>query len=215
MGRGGRLLASLALAMSALTVTLAIDGNGFIAAFVAGAAFGAVADRQALDVEQTNELPELGGELLALIVWFLFGATMIPIGLDHLSGLVVLYAVLSLTVVRMVPVAVSMIGAGLDRPTTAFLAWFGPRGLASVVFAVLAIEELGETDAATELAVAAIPLTVAMSVLLHGLSAGPGGRRYVQIEHTEPTTGLRPRPEGLSRTEPPPLPDATTHEGPD
>ena len=60
-------------------MTLAIDGNGFIAAFVAGAAFGAVADRQALDLEQTNELPELGGELLALIVWFLFGATLLPI----------------------------------------------------------------------------------------------------------------------------------------
>ena len=108
-----------------------------------------------------------------------------------------------------------MIGAGLDRPTTAFLAWFGPRGLASVVFAVLAIEELGETDEATQLAVAAIALTVAMSVLLHGLSAGPGGRRYVQSEHIEPTTGIRPRPTGLSRTERPPPPDATTGHAPD
>ena len=215
MARGGRLLASLALATSALTVTLAIDGNGFIAAFVAGAAFGAVADRQALDLERTNELPELGGELLALIVWFLFGATLLPIAFDHLSVLVVLYAVLSLTAVRMVPVALSMIGAGLDRPTTAFLAWFGPRGLASVVFAVLAIEELGATDEATELAVAAVAMTVAMSVLLHGLSAGPGGRRYVQSEHSEPTTDLRARSGELSRTELQPPPEATTHQGPD
>ena len=196
-------------------MTLAIDGNGFIAAFVAGAAFGAVADRQALDVEETNELPELGGELLALIVWFLFGATLLPIAFNHLTGPVVLYALLSLTVVRMVPVAVSMIGAGLDRPTTAFLAWFGPRGLASVVFALLAIEELGETDEATELAVAAIALTVALSVLLHGLTAGPGGRRYVQSEHIEPTTGLRARRGGLSRTERPPPPQATTRQAPD
>jgi NhaP-type Na+/H+ or K+/H+ antiporter len=120
LARGGRLLAALALAISALAVTPAVDGNGFIAAFVAGAAFG--------------------GELLALVVWFLFGATLLPIAFNQWSVPVVLYALLSLTVVRMVPVAVSMIGAGLDRPTTAFLAWFGPRGLASVVFALLAIE---------------------------------------------------------------------------
>jgi len=63
---GGRRLAALALAISALTLTLALDGNGFIAAFVAGAAFGALIDRHALDLERTNELPELGGELLGL-----------------------------------------------------------------------------------------------------------------------------------------------------
>jgi NhaP-type Na+/H+ or K+/H+ antiporter len=215
LARGGRLLAALALAISALAVTPAVDGNGFIAAFVAGAAFGAVADRQALDLEETNELPELGGELLALVVWFLFGATLLPIAFNQWSVPVVLYALLSLTVVRMVPVAVSMIGAGLDRPTTAFLAWFGPRGLASVVFALLAIEELGETEEATELAVAAVALTVALSVLLHGLSDGPGGRRYVESEHIEPTTGLRARRGGLSRTDPPPPPQATTRQAPD
>jgi NhaP-type Na+/H+ or K+/H+ antiporter len=190
---GGRRLAALALATSALAVTLAFDGNGFIAAFVAGAAFGALADPQELDLEQTNELPELGGELLALVVWFLFGATLLPIALDHLGGAVVIYALLSLTIVRMVPVALSMIGTGLDRPTTAFLAWFGPRGLASVVFALLALEELGEADEAANLAVAAIAVTVASSILLHGLTAGPGGRRYVQREHPDPTTGPRAR----------------------
>jgi sodium/hydrogen antiporter len=195
---GGRRLAALALAVSALAVTLALDGNGFIAAFVAGAAFGAFADRQALDLERTNELPELGGELLALVVWFLFGATLLPIAIGHLDGPVVLYALLSLTVVRMVPVASSMLGAGLDRPTTAFLAWFGPRGLASVVFALLAIEELGGTDEATKVAGAAVALTVAASILLHGLTAGPGGRRYVQRERAAATTGPRAR-QGLNR----------------
>ena len=83
---GGRRLAALALALSALAVTLAFDGNGFIAAFVAGIAFGALADREALDVEQANELPELGGELLALVVWFLFGATLLPIAFEHLDA---------------------------------------------------------------------------------------------------------------------------------
>jgi sodium/hydrogen antiporter len=196
---GGRRLAALALATGALAVTLALEGNGFIAAFVAGAAFGALADPHALDLERVNELPELGGELLALVVWFLFGATLLPIALGHLDGRVVLYALLSLTVVRMVPVALSMLGASLDRPTTAFLAWFGPRGLASVVFALLAIEDLGETDEATRLAIAAVALTVAASVLLHGLTAGPGGRRYVQLEHADPTRGPQARPGALTQ----------------
>jgi NhaP-type Na+/H+ or K+/H+ antiporter len=195
---GGRRLASLALAIGSLAVTLAFDGNGFIAAFVAGAAFGALADREALDLERINSLPELGGELLALVVWFLFGASLFPIALEHWSGELVLYALMSLTAVRMVPVAISVIGAGLDPPTTTFLAWFGPRGLASVVFALLAIEDLGTGDAATTTAVAAVSLAVAASILLHGLTAGPGGRRYVQREHAEPGRGPRSRP-GFNR----------------
>lgn len=193
---GGRRLAALALAMSALAVSLACDGNGFIAAFVAGAAFGALADRGELDLDRITELPELGGGLLALVVWFLFGATLLPVAIEHLEGAVVLYALLSLTVVRMVPVALSMLGAGLDRPTITFLAWFGPRGLASVVFALLAIEELGETHETTT--IAAVALTVATSILLHGLSAGPGGRRYLQRERPDPATGPRAR-QGFNR----------------
>ena len=190
---GGHRLAALALAAGSLALTLALDGNGFIAAFVAGAAFGALADRTEIDIERTNELPELGGELLGLVVWFLFGATLIPIAIDHFGGAVVAYALLSLTVVRMVPVALSMIGAGLDRPTTLFLAWFGPRGLASVVFALLAIEDLGGSDPSVELAVSAVALTVAASILLHGLTAGPGGKRYVEHEHADPAPGPRAR----------------------
>jgi NhaP-type Na+/H+ or K+/H+ antiporter len=92
-----------------------------------------------------------------------------------------------------------MSGAGLDRPTTTFLAWFGPRGLASVVFALLAIEELGDTDDTARLAVAAVAMTVAASVLLHGLTAGPGGRRYVQLEHPDPATGPQSRPVALTK----------------
>ena len=72
--------------------------------------------------------------------------------------------------------------AGLDRPSVAFIAWFGPRGLASIVFALLAVEELGQTSPAVQTAVAAVSLTVLLSVVLHGVTAGPCGRRYVQIE---------------------------------
>ena len=172
---GARRLATLALAVSAL------------------------ADRTTLDLERTDELPELGGELLALVVWFLFGATLLPVAFGHLDASVVAYSLASLTVVRMVPVALSMLGTGLDRPTTWFLAWFGPRGLASVVFALLAIEELGENDSAATTAVATIAMTVALSILLHGVSAGPGGRRYVRSEQTDHGDEPRARHSVLQR----------------
>ena len=98
-----------------------------------------------MDVEEAGELPELLGEVLAFVVWFLFGAVLVPLAFTHFEVSVLVYALLSLTVVRMLPLALSVVGAGLDRQTVLFLGWFGPRGLASVVFALLAVEELGET----------------------------------------------------------------------
>ena len=80
---GGRRLATLAVAIAAFAVALAFDANGFIAAFVAGIAFGAMLDEQVVDLEEAIELPELGGELLALVVWFLFGATLVPLAFDE------------------------------------------------------------------------------------------------------------------------------------
>ena len=132
-------------------------------------------------MEEVGELPELMGELLALGVWFLFGAALVPLVLDYFSVSTLVYALLSLTVIRMVPVAVSLLGAGLDRPTVLFVGWFGPRGLASVVFALLAIEELGESPMVGQ-AIAVVALTVLLSVVLHGVSAGPLGTRYVREE---------------------------------
>jgi sodium/hydrogen antiporter len=186
-------LAVLATATSAFALTLALDGNGFIAAFVAGIAFGAVLHRDVVDLESATELPELGGELLALIVWFLFGAGLVPVAFAYLDLPLVLFALASLTLVRVLPVALALIGAGLDRPSVLFLGWFGPRGLASVVFALLAVEELGETSAIVGRAIAALALTVLLSVVLHGLSAGPGGRRYVQREQAHVTGASAPR----------------------
>ena len=189
---GGHRIATFAAAIAAFTVAVAIDGNGFIAAFVAGIAFGAVLDQELLEVEQAVELPELGGELLALIVWFLFGATLVPIGFDHLSVAVIGYALLSLTAIRMLPVVLSMAGSGLDRTSVLFMAWFGPRGLASVVFALLAIEQLGVQG---EEAVAVVAMTVLLSVFLHGVTAGPAGRYLGRTGIREASgDGLRARP---------------------
>jgi NhaP-type Na+/H+ or K+/H+ antiporter len=108
-------------------------------------------------------------------VWLAFGAIAVPLVLDDPDPTTLLYAVLSLTLVRMVPVALASLGAGLDRETVLFIGWFGPRGLASLVFALLALEDLGP---GADQAVAVIAVTVFLSVLAHGLTAGPLAARY-------------------------------------
>ena len=165
-------IAVLALALVTYTASLAIHGNGFVAAFCGGLAFGAAAGRRA-----PAELVflEQASSLVSMLVWFAFGALAIPIVLVRADLLVVAYAILSLTLVRMVPVALACWGAGLDRKTVLFVGWFGPRGLASLVFALLALEDLGP---AADDVVAIIGVTVLLSVVAHGLSAGPLAARY-------------------------------------
>ena len=189
---GGCRLATLGAAFGSFALAVALGGNGFIGAFVAGIAFGAALDEEVVDVEEAGELPELLGEVSALVVWFLFGAVLAPVAVHQFDPAILLYAVLSLTVVRLVPVAVSLAGAGLDRQSVLFVGWFGPRGLASVVFTLLAIEELGETSVLAPV-VAAVSLTVALSVLLHGASAAPLGARYARFERTSGDSGEPPR----------------------
>ncbi|GLW32538.1 sodium:proton antiporter [Actinoplanes regularis] len=191
--------AVLALTMVAYAGTLWLDGNGFVAAFVAGLAFGHFGRRdgavEVYYVEQT-------AGLMSLLTWLVFGAVAVPIVLDGADWRFVVYAVLSLTVVRMLPVAIALIGTRLSRPTVAFVGWFGPRGLASVIFAVIALDELpGEADRA----VAIIGTTVLLSVLAHGLSAKPLALRYAaNLADTPdrpptaqlPVRGLLPRHDG-------------------
>lgn len=177
---GGRRIATLAAAVSSFAVAVSLDGNGFIAAFVAGISFGAVLGHDVTPVHVATELPELLGEVLALIVWFIFGAALVPVLQDTFDLATVVYAFLSLTVVRMVPVALALLGTGLDARSVVFMGWFGPRGLASIVFVLLAIEELGEGPL-VDRAVATVSLTVMLSVVLHGVTAGPLGRRYVRL----------------------------------
>jgi NhaP-type Na+/H+ or K+/H+ antiporter len=177
VAHGGRRLATLAAALGSFFLAVTFDGNGFIAAFVAGLAFGAAFPRDVADLDEVGELPELLGELMALAVWFLFGAALVPVAFEYFSVWTLVYAVLSLTVIRILPVGLAMLGAGPDRATVLFIGWFGPRGLASVVFALLAVEELG-ASAVVGQAVSAVAFTVLLSVLVHGVSAGPLGRRY-------------------------------------
>lgn len=173
-------LATLALSVGAYAASLALDGNGFIAAFVAGLAFAPIASRLP-DGAGAHEVPpvalvELGGQLLGSFVWFLFGAALLGPVLGDLAPRDVAYALASLTVVRMASVAVALIGARTPRATVAFLGWFGPRGLASLVFVIEAIDEIGREAGDRILSV--VGLAVAISVVAHGASASPLSRRY-------------------------------------
>jgi NhaP-type Na+/H+ or K+/H+ antiporter len=190
MAPGSRRLATLALALLTFLVASEANGNPFVSAFVGGLAFGAVAGR---DTIASVELTALGGGLLSLVVWFIFGAGFVLPAFEHAGGRVVLYAVASLTVVRMVPVAIALTGSGLGRATTGFVGWFGPRGLASVVFALLAVEELGNSDPRVVAALNAIVITVVLSVVAHGLTAGPLTTRYVKTLETSRRGGSAAR----------------------
>jgi sodium/hydrogen antiporter len=150
-----------------------LGGSGFIAAFVAGLAFTALLRRDPHELLGFNE--ELGN-LLDAVTFLAFGAVLLGPALGHLTWSVALYALLSLTVVRMAPVAIAMIGSGARWPTVAFLGWFGPRGLASIVFGVLVIEESNLPQTSTIVLVTYI--TVGLSVFAHGVSATPLAARY-------------------------------------
>lgn len=168
-----RQLGTLALALVAFGLAGAVGGNGFIAAFTAGVAFGIVARDQCPQIE---EFAEDEGELLALLTFLFFGATLAGPALGDITWRIALYAVLSLTLVRAVPVALSLLGGGLRVSTTALLAWFGPRGLASIAFVLMVLEEAELPGSETiRLTVTA---TVLLSVFAHGITAGPGARAY-------------------------------------
>ena len=159
----------------------ALGGSGFIAAFVAGLTFRLALGR---DPGQVNELSEEVGNVLNGVTFVLFGAILLGPALGELSWELALYAVLSLTVVRMLPVVIAMWGSRARAPTLGFLGWFGPRGLASIVFAVIVVEESNLPH--EHLIVLAIYLTVGLSVFAHGLSAAPLADRYARWYERHP-----------------------------
>jgi sodium/hydrogen antiporter len=164
---------AVATPLLAYGIAVALGGSGFIAAFVAGIVFAVVAGGHA---EDTTFLAEQSGELLNAVTFLVFGAVLLGPALGDPDWRVIGYAVLSLTVVRMLPVALAMLGTGMRRVTVGFLGWFGPRGLASIVFVLILVEQTDLPERPLLLAV--VTWTVALSVYAHGLTAWPGANRY-------------------------------------
>ena len=179
-------VAPLVIALATYVLVVAIDGNGFVAAFVCGVGFGTSSRRTShgarADVvdehrlERELEFTHLAAQLLGFAVWFVFGESVLgSLSSAHLGG-AVLYALLSLTLLRMAPVALSLVGLTLPWDTVLLAGWLGPRGLASLIFAILAADAIGGTDG--EFVLTVIAVTVVLSVFAHGLSAGPLARWY-------------------------------------
>ncbi|MEM9751015.1 MAG: cation:proton antiporter [Pseudomonadota bacterium] len=169
-GLGGLAIALLCFALAEL-----LGGNGFIATFAGGLIYGNMGHKH---VDSLLDFVEAEGRLLSLFTFFLLGASLLPEILPQTNLLIVLYAIASLTIVRMLPTAVALVGYGLRGASTGFIGWFGPRGLASILFVLLIAEEPGVAD--YELIYTVVGVTVALSIILHGLTANPGANAYAK-----------------------------------
>ena len=166
----------LSLALLTYVATELVGGNGFIAAFVGGMVFGNTIRHPCTFL---FEFMETEGQLLMLITFLVFGAALLPEGVGHMTRATLVYALISLTVIRMIPIAISLIGAGVRLQTQLFLGWFGPRGLASILFVLLILEDTEVAHRDELLAIAVV--TVALSALLHGASAAPFASLYGRL----------------------------------
>lgn len=175
MTEGLQQVATLAIAVVSFASAAAVGASGFVAAFVAGLTFGIVAREHC---EHLYDFTEEEGHLLTLVAFLLIGGVLGGAVLADVRPMHVVYAVFSLTLVRMVPVSLALVGTGLRPATHLYLGWFGPRGLASIVFALVIVEESG-LAAASEL-FDIVTVTVLLSVVAHGVTASPGARRYAQ-----------------------------------
>jgi NhaP-type Na+/H+ or K+/H+ antiporter len=168
-------LALLALALIAWSLADHIGGNGFIAAFVGGMAVGPTVERVG---EQLIRFTEAEGQLLNLSVFFIFGVLVLGL-LEGLTWKIVLYVLLSLTVVRMLPVAMALLGKHLSGVSVLFAGWFGPRGLASIVLGLIVVSEVPILAGRGEIEMV-VALTVLLSVLLHGVTSAPLSATYAR-----------------------------------
>ena len=163
----------LCTAFLAFVVAEWLGGNGLIAAFIGGLVFGNVLR---CSNNFIGEFMESEGQLLTILTFLVFGAVMVPLGIEHASGKTIVLAVLYLTIVRMLPIWLSLAGTGLTLYEKVFLSWFGPRGLASILFALLILERF--TIPGRDEIMACVVLTVMLSIVLHGVSANPMAGRF-------------------------------------
>jgi len=166
-------LSVLGLSVFAFALAELVGGNGFIAAFAAGLILG---NTSRSICTYLFEFGEAEGQLLTLLTLMVYGAVMVLPALDHINALVVFYGILSLTVVRMLPVAISLIGVHLQWNSVLFLGWFGPRGIASILYGLLLLEKVNISGREEIFSITIT--TVLMSVFIHGLTALPGANGY-------------------------------------
>jgi len=166
-------IAAMAIALGAFMLAEAVHGNGFLAAFAGGLAFGSGLGRRCRFV---YEFQQTEAHMLVLITFTLVGAMLLPAAMQHFTWNCLLFSIFALTIMRMLPIAISVSGLKLGLHSTAFIGWFGPRGLASVLFLLIVMQST-ELVRESEL-LAAVALTVALSIILHGVSAAPWARIY-------------------------------------
>lgn len=162
----------IALALTCFATAQWFEGSGFIACFVAGMIFGTTEKR---NKGRLLDAAEGVGDSMALVTWFMFGAVAVGLTWQHLDWRVFAYALTSLTVIRIIPVFIAAIGLGLRWETRLFMGWFGPRGLASIVFVVLVTDE---TLPGSDVLATTVTWTILLSVVLHGLSANSLSKTY-------------------------------------
>ena len=191
-------LALLALAIIAWALADQLGGNGFIAAFVGGLVVGPTVEHVG---ERLIRFTQAEGQLLNLSVFFIFGVLVIGL-IQPLSWGIALYALLSLTLIRMLPVVLSLLGTHLRGISVVFMGWFGPRGLASIVLGLIVVAE-APTLAGRGQVELVVALTVLLSVLLHGVTAAPLSAAYARLVErmAADTTEKREAIEGPTRTD--------------
>jgi NhaP-type Na+/H+ or K+/H+ antiporter len=176
-GHRGRAVTILVLPLFLFGLAQIIGANAFISAFVGGLVFGAASIT--IDEEhEASELQEVAADLLGFVVWFFAGGIVLSLFADGFRWQWLVLAVCAITVLRIVPVAIALLGTGFRWGTIAFLGWFGPRGLATIVFGLLAVEELGGDSPVMNDLAGVIGMTVLISVFAHGISAAPLSRMY-------------------------------------
>ena len=168
-------LAAWSLAIMAFTLAEEFHGNGFIAAFFGGLMLGV---KTPIVRERIHEFGEAEGQQLALLIFLMFGLALVPKAIGYWDIKAWAYAIMSLTIIRMIPVAVSLTGTALTKSSVAFIGWFGPRGIASVLYLLIVVSELGVQG--YERMMSVIVLTVLLSVCLHGITAVPLSHMYAK-----------------------------------
>ncbi|MGW7053501.1 cation:proton antiporter [Streptomyces sp. NPDC054887] len=178
--RAATRLGVLTVPVAAYSLSSALGGNGFVASFVAGVCIAPAMRHLPQDaVQMTDDLVAL----MSLGLWFLFGQTVNEVFGDGFHLSIVLYALVAVTLARMIPVLLVLSGTGLTRSDKLFLGWLGPRGVTSVVFGLLAAVEMPAHSA--DFVARVMVLTVMLSIVLHGLSAEPIGRAYARRQRTD------------------------------